>query len=151
VEGDARLSLERDASPPFDVLALDAFSGDAIPVHLLTAEALAVYKRHLNPQGVMAFHVSNDFLDLAPIVQQLAVRAGFQAVLVRSHANDDDLILAADWVLVTNNRTILDNPAVRLLSAPITTRPGLRPWTDDYNDLLQILKAPQTKRVNRLR
>ncbi len=149
VEGDARLSLERDSSGPFDVLALDAFSGDAIPVHLLTEEALALYKKHLKPQGVIAFHVSNDFLDLAPVVQQLGVATGFQAVLVRSHANDDDLILAADWVLVTNNRSILDNPTVRLLSMPIATRPGLRRWTDDYNDLLQILKAPHIKQVNR--
>ncbi len=142
VEGDARLSLERDTSPPFDVLALDAFSGDAIPVHLLTQEALAIYKRHLKPGGVIAFHVSNGFLDLAPIVQQLAAGAGFEAILIRSHQNDDDLILPADWVLVTNNKNVLDNPAVKLLAVPIATRPGLRPWTDDYNNLLQILKTP---------
>lgn len=141
VEGDARLSLERDSSPPFDVLALDAFSGDAIPVHLLTREALVIYKKHLKPNGVLAFHVSNNFLNLAPVVAQLASEAGFHAVLVRSHQNDDDLILAADWVLVSNNESVLENPAVKLLSAPIEPRAGLRPWTDDRNNLLQILKT----------
>ncbi len=143
VEGDARLSLEREAAPPFDVLALDAFSGDAIPVHLLTKEALALYRKHLKPDGVLAFHVSNNYLDLAPIVRQLAEMAGYHAVLVKNHASDDELILAADWVLVTNNNDVLENPAVKVHSAPIASRAGLRPWTDDYNNLLQILKAPQ--------
>ncbi len=70
VLGDGRLSLERDKAAPFDVLALDAFSGDAIPVHLLTVEAGRLYRQHLKPNGVIAFHVSNDFLDLAPVVQK---------------------------------------------------------------------------------
>ena len=149
IEGDARLSLEGDSSPPFDVLALDAFSGDAIPVHLLTREAFVIYERHLKPQGVLAFHVSNGFLDLAPVVQQLATAAGFRAVLVRSHTNDDDLTLAADWVLVTNNRAVLDNPSIRLLALPVGSRADLRPWTDDYNNLLQILRTPTVKWLNR--
>jgi SAM-dependent methyltransferase len=142
VEGDARLSLERDTSPPFDVLALDAFSGDAIPVHLITQEALAIYKRHLKTNGVIAFHVSNGFLDLAPIVQQLANESGFSSVLVRSHQNIEDLLLPADWVLVTNNPAVLENPTIKTLALPIGTRRGVRPWTDDYNNLLQILRTP---------
>jgi SAM-dependent methyltransferase len=143
VEGDARLSLEREAAPRFDVFALDAFSGDAIPVHLLTREAMALYRKHLNPEGVLAFHVSNNYLDLAPVVRQLAEEAGYQAVLVKSGRNDQELILAADWVLVTNNRTVLDNPVIKLHSVPIDSRAGLRPWTDNYNNLLQILKTPE--------
>ncbi len=143
VEGDARLSLQHETVAPFDVLALDAFSGDAIPVHLLTREAFGVYRKHLTPDGVLAFHVSNDFLDLTPVVAQLAAINGFSAVLVRSHENEDDLLLPADWVLVTNNRTVLDNPAVQVHSAPINVRSDIRPWTDDYNDLFQILKRPQ--------
>jgi hypothetical protein len=141
VEGDGRLSLQRDTSPPFDVLALDAFSGDAIPIHLLTKEAGELYRRHLKPNGVIAFHVSNDFLDLAPVVQKLAASLGYHAVLVRSHSGDD-LILAADWVLVTNNPGILNNEAVKLRSAPISQIPGLRLWTDDYSNLVQIIKTP---------
>lgn len=145
VEGDARLSLMRETVLPFDVLALDAFSGDAIPVHLLTQEALALYRRHLTPNGVLAFHVSNVFLDLPPVVKQLAESASLQAVLVR---NSDDLendILAADWVLVTNNPVVLSNASIRIHSAPITSRPDLRLWTDNYNSLVQILKTPQSR------
>lgn len=141
VEGDGRLSIARDNSPPFDVLALDAFSGDAIPVHLLTKQAGELYRSHLKPNGVIAFHVSNDFLDLAPVVQKLAQDLGFHSVLVRSHSGDD-LILAADWVLVTNNQSILNNEAVKLHALPITNIPGLRLWTDDYSNLFQIIKTP---------
>lgn len=142
VPGDARLSIEREAGPPFDVLALDAFSGDAIPVHLLTEEAFAIYRKHLSANGVLAFHVSNDYLDLAPVVAALANPAGYQAVLVHSHENDDALVLPADWVLVTDNPAVLGNSAIRIHSEPIAPRPGLRPWTDDYSSLLPILKAP---------
>lgn len=145
VEGDARLALERDTSPAFDVLALDAFSGDAIPVHLLTEEALALYIEHLKPNGAIAFHVSNNFLDLAPVVRQLANRAGYQAVLLTNDESDDELILHSDWVLVTNNRDVLDNPGVQAHVEDIESRTGLRPWTDRYSSLLQVLTPPSWK------
>ncbi len=142
LEGDARLSLESDSSAPFDVLALDAFSGDAIPVHLLTREAMALYLRHLKPQGVLAFHVSNNYLELAPVVQQLAAEIGLTAVKISSHADGDNMVLPAEWVLVTKNTVILNNPSVQLHSQSIDTRSGLRPWTDSFNNLLEILKWP---------
>ena len=142
VEGDGRLSLEHDSSPPFDVLAVDAFSGDAIPVHLLTREAVALYLHHLTPNGVLAFHVSNNYLELAPVVQQLVAEVGFTAVEMRSHADTENLVLPAEWVLATRNPAVLDNPAVHLHSQPIESRTGLRPWTDSFNDLLEILKWP---------
>jgi hypothetical protein len=145
VEGDGRLSLERDSSRRFDVLALDAFSGDAIPVHLLTEQAMALYTKHLKPDGVIAFHVSNNYLDLAPVIRQIAERSGYRAVLVRSHRDEDDLILTADWVLVTNNQDVLENPAITIRSKPIAGRKGLRIWTDQYNNLLQILKSPEMR------
>src|SRR5262249_13407281 len=107
VEGDARLSLERESDAPFDVLVLDAFSGDAIPVHLLTREAVAMYLRHLSPDGVLAFHVSNNYLDLAPVVEQLAARIRYRAIEVKSHDDRDDMILPAEWVLVTRNASVL--------------------------------------------
>jgi len=143
VEGDARLSLERETGPPFDVLVLDAFSGDAIPVHLLTREAIELYRKHLNPNGVLAFHVSNNYLDLAPVVRQLANAIGYQSVLVKSDEDDDELILPADWVLVTNSSAVLDNASVKAHSAPTTSRENLRMWTDDYNNILQILRTPK--------
>ncbi|MBV9034421.1 MAG: fused MFS/spermidine synthase [Acidobacteriaceae bacterium] len=143
VEGDARLSLARETAPPFDVLALDAFSGDAVPVHLLTQEAVALYRQHLTPHGVLAFHVSNLFLDLPPVVKQLAESIGSQAVLVRNHNDLDNDVLPADWVLVTNNPAVLSNPSIRLHALPITSRRNTRPWTDHYNNLIEVLKAPQ--------
>jgi len=139
VAGDARLSLQREHEP-FDLLVLDAFSGDAIPVHLLTRESLALYLRLLKPNGVIAFHVSNHYLALAPVVQQLAQQAGYPAVLVSNHADTDDNISAADWVLVTKNPAVLDNAAIRLHSSPIENRPGLRPWTDSFNNLIEIVR-----------
>ncbi|MBV9304090.1 MAG: fused MFS/spermidine synthase [Acidobacteriaceae bacterium] len=142
VEGDARLSIERESGPPFDVLALDAFSGDAIPVHLLTKEAVALYLKHLKPDGVLAFHVSNQYLDLAPIVGQIAKAAGYEALLVKSRGMDEDLTLPTDWVLVTRNALVLKNADVTLRSAAIPLRDGLRLWTDDYNNLFRILNAP---------
>jgi SAM-dependent methyltransferase len=141
VEGDARLSLERERTP-FDLLALDAFSGDAIPVHLLTREALALYGRLLKPNGIMAFHVSNVYLDLAPVVRQLANQAGYQAMEVKNHEDIDNKILASDWVLVSNNPAVLENAAIRLHAVPIARRDGRRPWTDGFNNLLEIVKWP---------
>jgi SAM-dependent methyltransferase len=145
VEGDARLSLEGEREP-FDLLALDAFSGDAIPVHLLTREALSLYLRLLKPGGVIAFHVSNVYLDLAPVVRQLAEQAGYQAVQVKNHEDSDNRVLASDWVLVTNNPAVLDNGAIRLHSVPMARRNGLRPWTDGFNNLLEIVKWPDSTR-----
>jgi hypothetical protein len=145
VEGDARLSLEHDPSSPFDVLALDAFSGDAIPVHLLTKEAMFLYRHHLRPDGVIAFHVSNDYLNLAPVVTQLAQNAGYKSILIHNSANDDDLVLPSDWMLVTNNQAVLANKAIELHRRPVASQPGLRLWTDSYNNLLQILKTPQLR------
>src|SRR5207244_11884299 len=78
--GDARLSLEREPSQQFDVLAIDAFSSDAIPVHLITSEALGIYRRHMKPGGVIAFHVTNRYLDLVPVVQALAAAQGLAAI-----------------------------------------------------------------------
>ncbi len=143
VEGDARLAIQRESIPPYDVLVLDAFSGDAIPVHLLTREAVALYLRHLKPDGVLVFHVSNNYLDLAPVVAQLAEEIHYHALEVKSHPVPEDLILAADWVLVTRNPSVLENTALKLHGQSISVRPGLRPWTDDFNNLLEILKAPR--------
>ena len=144
VEGDARLSLERDHSTQFDVIAIDAFSGDAIPVHLLTRQAFALYRKHLNSgHGVLAFHVSNRYLDLAPIVQQLAKAAGYTSTLIRSKKNDDELIASADWVVASKDDPFANNPEAKAETVTIPSRAGRRPWTDDYNNLFEVLKLPQ--------
>lgn len=145
VEGDARLSLEREKTEPFDVIVLDAFSGDAIPVHLLTKEAMDLYLNKLRPGGVLAFHVSNDFLDLAPVIRQLAAAVGYQCVVVRNHADTDGPVLASEWVLVTNNARVLDDDLIKLHAVASPRRNDVALWTDESNSLLPILKTPEVR------
>ena len=140
VEGDARLSMEAEHPQQYDVIAVDAFSGDAIPVHLLTAEALQLYLRHLRPDGILAFHVSNNYLDLVPVVADEAEHAGMSSVLISSPSDEYTGAYVADWVLVTTNKEFLSLPAVTEAASEIDPRPGLRLWTDDYSSLLPILK-----------
>jgi SAM-dependent methyltransferase len=145
VEGDARLSMEAEPSQQYDVIAVDAFSGDAIPVHLLTAEALQLYRRHLRPDGILAFHISNKYLDLAPVIQAAAQNAGLPAVLISSPDDDYTGGYTADWVLITANHEFLSLPAVKDAAEEIEPRPGFRLWTDDYSSLLPLLKIRSAK------
>jgi spermidine synthase len=137
--GDARLSMEAEPPENYDVIAVDAFSGDAIPVHLLTAEAIKLYERHLAPGGIIAFHISNTYLSLAPVVQAQADHAGLHAVLVTTEDNDDTGAFSSDWVLVTANEKFLALPEITDASSKIDLKPGLGLWTDDYSSLLPIL------------
>jgi SAM-dependent methyltransferase len=139
VLGDARLAMEREPPQHYDVLAIDAFSSDSIPVHLITREAMAVYLRHLKPGGVIAFHVTNRFLNLAPVVKGIAREHGLQAALIDDAAEDSDLA-STDWVLVTRDAALLSREELRGLTGEIEDIPGLRVWTDDFNNLFQILK-----------
>jgi SAM-dependent methyltransferase len=141
--GDARLSLEREPPQGFDVLAVDAFSSDAIPVHLITREALGVYLRHMKPDGIVAFHVSNRFLDLVPVVARIAREQGAHAVLVEDDPEEDEPIerSRSDWVLVSRSAQALAAKAIVVRGgAPAEDRPDWRTWTDDYSNLVQILK-----------
>jgi SAM-dependent methyltransferase len=139
--GDARLNLEREPPQNFDILVIDAFSSDSIPVHLVTREALAVYMRHMQPNGVVAFHVTNRYLDLPPVVQKIAEAHGLPAVLV-SHDPDekDERYSRTDWVLITRDKSLLEADAIQRVAAEITVPKGLGVWTDDFNNLLRILK-----------
>jgi hypothetical protein len=138
VGGDARLSLAQQAPQRFDVLAVDAFSGDAIPVHLLTAEAMRLYLRHLAPGGVMAFHVSNQYLDLTPVIGRLAEANGLEAQVVESEANEARGDLQASWVLVSARREFFAQPEVSRASVPVSAGGTL--WTDDYSSLLPLVR-----------
>ena len=140
VEGDARLSMEAEPPEHYDVIAVDAFSGDAIPVHLLTAEAMQLYQRHMQAGAILAFHVSNSYLDLGPEVLQEAEHAGLAAVMVSNPNDPETGGYAADWVLVTANKNFLNLPEMKAASEAIDPKPGLRLWTDDYSSLLPILK-----------
>ena len=137
--GDARLSLEREPPQNFDVLAIDAFSSDAIPVHLITKEAVQVYLRHMKPDGIIAFHVTNRYLDLVPVVEGIANELGLHAVWID---DDGNLALAnsSSWVLLAKDPARLDNPKFTEASTKITPRRDWRVWTDDFNNLLQVLK-----------
>ena len=137
--GDARLNLEREPAQGFDVLAVDAFSSDSIPVHLITREALAVYLRHMKPDGIVAFHVSNRFLNLVPVVARLAEENGAQAVLVDEESEEDRT--TSTWVLVSRDQKALERPEiVEAGASEPETRDDWRTWTDDYSNLVQILK-----------
>jgi SAM-dependent methyltransferase len=138
--GDARLSLESAPPQQFDVLAVDAFSGDAIPVHLLTKEAFAVYFRHLKPDGILAVHTSNTYLNLAPVVKLLAEDADYPTRLIASEEDVSMMISSADWVLVTRNQEFLNKPETFPGSQTIEVPARLRLWTDDYNNLYEILR-----------
>jgi SAM-dependent methyltransferase len=140
VLGDARLSLESEPPQQFDVLAVDAFSGDAIPVHLLTKEAFAVYFRHLKPDGILAVHTSNTYLRLAPVLKMLAEDADYASRLISSDEDVTMMVSPADWVLVTRNQEFLNKQETIVGSENIVAPPHLRLWTDDYNNLYEILR-----------
>jgi hypothetical protein len=149
VLGDARLSMEREPDQRFDILVLDAFSSDAIPVHLLTCEAFEIYLRHLRPDGVIAVNISNRYLNMEPVVTRTADHFSLGAALIYNndsyldYDDEDDensAVFDSDWVLLSRNADFLKLPAIREAS---TSRgdysPKIGMWTDDKSNLLQIL------------
>lgn len=138
--GDARLSLEREPSQKLDVLVLDAFSGDAIPIHLLTAEAFAIYLRHLNEGGAILTHVSSQSVFLHPVVHKVAEQAGLQTVFFETQSDDANAHYATNWVLSTKNQRLLDEPAIKAAAIVPPGRPILDLWTDDHASLLEVLR-----------
>jgi spermidine synthase len=144
VLGDGRLSLEREAPRRYDVLGIDAFAGDSIPMHLVTREAMALYVRHLADDGVIVFQATNRYIDLLPVVRRLAGEFGLEAVVVSDHPNyttgAEYWLSSTDQILVTRDRKLLDHPALRDVAAPIADRPGLPTFTDAHHNLFRILK-----------
>jgi hypothetical protein len=144
VLGDGRISLERElregGSQLYDVLAIDAFSGDSIPVHLLTREAFDLYASHLQADGILAVHVTNLHLDLKDIVRSQADRLGMEALWFDDQT-ETDYSLISDWVLMTRNRQFLEDPRVAALARewerPRVSRAA---WTDDYSNLLELIR-----------
>jgi SAM-dependent methyltransferase len=138
VLGDARLSLEREPPQNFDVLAVDAFSGDSIPVHLITVEAFTEYLRHLKPDGVIAFHVSNRFLDLKPVLLAIAEKHGLEYAYL--HETEEGGGTTSDWVILTRNKPFILRKEIVEATEPVAPRPDWRLWTDDYNNLIQVFR-----------
>ena len=135
VLGDARLSLEREAPQRYHVLALDAFSGDTIPTHLLTREAMAVYLRHLEPDGVLVVHITNHYLDLAPVVRGMARQAGMKTAAIEQRPDELGSSQSSRWMLCTRNEAVLGEAG-----APDGDDMREILWTDDASDLFSILK-----------
>jgi len=140
IAGDGRLALEREAPQQFDVLAVDAFSGDSIPIHLLTREAFQLYLRHLKPDGVLAMHLTNTYLDLPPLAGRVAASVGLEAYLVESLATERTRLATASWMLAGRGRGWLESPELRQAARPLPPRRDLPVWTDDYSNVFRILK-----------
>jgi len=154
VMGDARLTmereLERNESQQFDIIALDAFSSDAIPIHLLTAEAFAMYQKHLKPDGVIVVHVSNRYLDLRPVVLKIAEHINWRTITIDDDPDDDDdrsgkwWFYASTWILVSNNDKFLDQNEILLNAYQYSAKQKekmekSRLWTDDYSALFEVM------------
>jgi len=144
--GDARLSLEAEAPQHFDVLAIDAFSGDAIPVHLLTRQAMSVYLRHIRPDGILAFHVSNQFLLLAPVVEKLAQSFGLKYCRVENGESPEEAIASAQWVLVTHRQDFINTLASMHVGQVVAVPGDVKVWTDDSNSLIDVLAPLRVRR-----
>jgi hypothetical protein len=144
VMGDGRLSLEREPPRGYDVIGVDAFSGDSVPMHLLTREAMAVYLKHLAPDGVIVFQATNRYIDLLPVVKRVAAEFGFEAVNVSDNPDEDEgpqyWYSATDQVIVTRNRRLLAWPRLAAAADAISDRPDLPVFTDAHHNLLRILK-----------
>jgi spermidine synthase len=149
VLGDARLRLREADDGEYGLIVLDAFSGDSIPMHLMTKEALALYLRKLAPGGLIAYHVSNLYFNLAPTLGNLAQDAHLAAMIANdtqiSPAEHDAGKLPSIWIVMARNRTDLDALAADKSRAyrwePLEGRPGSRLWTDDYSNLLGVVKS----------
>jgi SAM-dependent methyltransferase len=147
VLGDARLSLSQQPANSIDVLAVDAFSSDAVPMHLLTHEALQVYGRAVQPNGIVLFHISNRYLDLRPVIAELAQSSGWAAAMLEYVPTDEEQAQNATisvWIALSRNPETLAR--LEQLSGDDATawrsvnpRPGFTGWTDDHASILSII------------
>ena len=153
VIGDARLSLERELArgqrQGYDVLALDAFSSDSIPVHLITREAIDLYMQHLAHDGILAVHISNRFLDLKPVLANIAQSLGLKARLVSDSPSGSGSASMTDWVLIARTEAPFAHELLDV-ATPIEPNPSFSLWTDQFNNLLDVLKSSPLEELRRL-
>ncbi len=153
VLGDARLSLERElargAKQGYDVLALDAFSSDSIPVHLITREAIDLYMQHVAPDGILAIHISNRFIDLKPVLANIAQSLDLKARLVSDSPTGSGSASITDWVLIARTDAPFAHASLDV-ATPIEPDPSLSLWTDQFNNLLDVLKSSPLEEFRRL-
>jgi hypothetical protein len=147
VMGDGRLSMENEPPQNFDFLIMDAFSSDAVPVHLLTQEAFAIYQRHLKPDGAILVNISNRYLDLRPVVENAAKAFGYRTHHINHDEGTDEnedggwWLYGSTWMIVSKNDTFMDRAALKQAASPVETKPNTIPlWTDDYASMFKILQ-----------
>jgi hypothetical protein len=146
VMGDGRLSMEGEPDQGFDFLIMDAFSSDAVPVHLLTKEAFAIYQRHLKPDGVILVNISNRYLDLRPVVENAARAFGYAVHHINSEdggGDEDDggwWLYASTWMILSKNQEFMAKPALRYAASPPAAPLDIPLWTDDYTSMFRILQ-----------
>ena len=138
--GDGRIQLERqleqDGSLEFDILFMDAFSSDSIPVHLMTRESFRLYWQHLKDDGILVAHITNRFVDMRPVVHFLAVESGYTPILIE-HAVGTQY--QTRWVLITKNQHVLDSELITSAQLPWPEKMSKIVWTDDFASLAQIV------------
>ncbi len=143
IPGDARIMMEREIATgqaqQFDVLAIDAFSSDAIPVHLLTSECGEIYRQHLRPDGILAVHISNRFLDLNPVSRGLAEHLGWKAYRIENSGDDSAGVFSSTWILLTSDEDLGKVAAFQDALTPWKDSERVLHWTDDYSGLWQVL------------
>ena len=140
--GDGRLVLEKMPAEHLDLLSVDAFSSDAVPVHLLTAEAWQTLLRHLNPDGILAFNITNRYLDLEPVVAAAAAANGFSGIVVDDAGEEQNYYSPSVWILLSRVPGMFEHPnfADSFAISKLKRKPGFRGWTDDYSNIIQILQ-----------
>ncbi|TAG03236.1 MAG: hypothetical protein EAZ43_07690 [Betaproteobacteria bacterium] len=137
--GDARLSLEREAANQYNVLAVDAFSGDSIPMHLITDEAVRAFMTHVSSGGILAYHVSNRFLKLPPVLAEIAAKENLVGVVVEDPSQKDNVLHSSStWVLLARNTDVFK--AIGEAGVALERTPGAPLWTDDFNNLMSVVK-----------
>lgn len=157
VIGDARVRLREVPAGSLDMLAIDAFSSDAIPLHLLTREAFDVYARALQPEGIALVHISNRYVDLEPVLRAFEEQGGWHALVREDMPDGADMLLSRTgsiWVAMARNRGALDRLAVATESVPdgrgqwrpLSDVKAARLWTDDYASVLPLLSIPEFTR-----
>jgi hypothetical protein len=141
--GDARIVMERELqrneSQQFDVLAIDAFSSDAIPVHLLTSECGRIYQQHIRPGGILAVHISNRYLNLSPVTRGMAETLGWQTLRISNDEDDNEGVFSATWILLSSDPAVLDSPDISREGDGWDRDDAPLHWTDDYSGLWQVL------------
>jgi hypothetical protein len=138
--GDGRLTLENfQEAENLDFLAMDAFTSDAVPMHLLTEEAFKIYARHLKPDGVIAINISNRYLDLRNVVSASAKAAGFHGIMIYDEGTSQPYYVGNTWTLFNRDKNFFDHSNFQGVKEDLLPDPNFRTWTDDYSNILNIL------------